>query len=65
MREYCAEALKYGDEPQAAHQRFEQILVILNPTADKRSSTNTVIIKKQQNYSSILLFTRLLGIFIF
>lgn len=54
MREYCAEALKYGDEPQAAHQRFEQILVILNPTADKRSSTNTVIIKKQQNYCSIL-----------
>lgn len=49
MREYCAEASKYGDKPQAAHQRFEQILVILNPTADKRSSTNTVIMGKIQN----------------
>lgn len=42
MREYCAEAATYGDVTQPANKRFEKVLVILNPMADKRSSTETV-----------------------
>lgn len=42
MREYCAEASNYGNVTHPASQRFAKILVILNPMANKRSSTETV-----------------------
>lgn len=42
MREYCAEASKYGDITQPASKQFGKVLVVLNPMADKRSSTKLV-----------------------
>lgn len=42
MRQYCADAVVYGDQSYSANQRFGKILVILNPFADKRSSADTV-----------------------
>lgn len=42
MRDYCGDALIYGDKTQPAHQPFPKIIVILNPVADKKSSSDTV-----------------------
>lgn len=42
MRDYCADASIYGDKTQPAHQPFPKIIVILNPVADKKSSSDTV-----------------------
>lgn len=42
MRHYCAEASIYGNATQPATARLGKILVILNPIADKRSSSDTV-----------------------
>ncbi|PSN42053.1 Acylglycerol kinase [Blattella germanica] len=38
MREYCEEALQYGDVPVPQGSRPRHITVILNPAANKRSS---------------------------
>lgn len=42
MRHYCAEASIYGNVTHPATQQFGKVLVILNPTADKKSSADTV-----------------------
>lgn len=42
MRDYCAEAIIYGDKIQPAHEAFPKIIVILNPVADKKSAGDTV-----------------------
>lgn len=42
MRHYCAEALLYGEKIQPANQPFPNVIVILNPVADKKSSADTV-----------------------
>lgn len=42
MRDYCAEAIIYGDKIQPAHLPFPKIIVILNPVADKKSASDTV-----------------------
>lgn len=42
MRHYCAEASLYGDETHPTHQPFPNIVVIVNPVADKKSAADTV-----------------------
>lgn len=42
MRRYCEDASRYGDISQAALQPFSNVLVILNPIADKKSAVSTV-----------------------
>lgn len=42
MRDYCAEAIVYGDKSQPAHEPFPKAIVILNPLADKKSASDTV-----------------------
>lgn len=44
MTKYCQEAAQYGDLTQPAGQPFNKVLVLLNPTADKRSAAKTVSI---------------------
>lgn len=45
MRACCEEASSYGERTHAAHQQLDNVLVLLNPVADKRSSPETVNIK--------------------
>ncbi|XP_024943863.1 acylglycerol kinase, mitochondrial isoform X2 [Cephus cinctus] len=38
MRQYCEEAVKYGDEPLPTHIKPRHVTVILNPVAHKRKA---------------------------
>ncbi|XP_063240936.1 acylglycerol kinase, mitochondrial [Bacillus rossius redtenbacheri] len=38
MREYCQEAVKYGEQPAPLGSKLRQIIVILNPAANKRKA---------------------------
>lgn len=42
MRTYCNEAATYGNVPIAAVAKPANVLVILNPTANKRTALETV-----------------------
>lgn len=53
MRELCSEAAQHGDVPQPALEKFKKVVVLLNPTADRRSSTQNVILnRKHVDYAS-------------
>lgn len=41
MRQYCAEAVAYGNVPEPV-KPTKQILLLLNPTANKRTALKTV-----------------------
>lgn len=42
MRRYCDEAMKYGDVPEPVTTKQKNVLVILNPVADKKSASESV-----------------------
>lgn len=36
MRDYCTEAMKYGDAKMPVNGRLKKVLVVLNPAANRR-----------------------------
>lgn len=42
MRKYCTEATAYGNVTISVHAKPTNVLVVLNPTANKRSAQKAV-----------------------
>lgn len=50
MRKYCEEAVTYGDVGESVTAKQKQVLVILNPVADKKSAAESVGLSSTRRY---------------
>lgn len=59
MRKYCAEAAEFGNVTEPTETRLKKVLIILNPTANRRSAQKSVS-SSFENANHITLIVKLL-----